>query len=235
MSNRLAWSYSRIERFRKCQLQSFWMDYAPKEDKVKQPPKDIFEKGKKMHKCMEDSLTRGTPLPSALPVPGGQVVKLDHLQPVVDTLRSYDKIWAEHQMAFTKDLKPTGWFDDDVWCRVIWDAAGRRGPRIDLCDFKSGRPWPATDQLELFAASAFRMFPDVEEVHTYFIYMEHKKFTHETFYRSSEHHIWQKFGEQAEQIVIADETGNWEPNPSDFNCKWCPVPKSKCQYSQVEG
>lgn len=235
MSSKLAWSFSRIERFRKCQMQSFWMDYAPKHMKVKMPSSPIFDKGNQMHKCMEQSLRQGHPLPAELPVATGDVVDLSSLRPIVGCLQGYEQLWVEEQMAFTKDLRPTGWYDDDVWVRVIWDAAGRRGTRVDMCDWKSGKPRPGSDQLQLFAASVFTRLPDVEEVHTYFVYMEHRKYTHDVFYRSSVDHIWQKFGEEAEQIVLADETGNWEPNPSDFNCKWCPVPKSKCQFSRVEG
>jgi len=235
MSNpQIAWSWSRLDRYRKCPLQSFWMDYADKADKVQQPPNPVFEKGKKMHKAMEDALNRGLPLPAAMPVPGGQTVRLDHLQPVVGSMSASERLWVENQLAFTKDLRPTSWFGKDAWVRVIWDAACKNGTKVNVCDWKSGAPKAALEQLELFAASVFTALPDVEEVRTHLVFLEHRKYTHDVFYKSSEKHIWQKFGEEAEQIQISMETGNWEPNPG-FACKYCPVPKSKCQYSQVEG
>lgn len=558
MSNdQIAWSWSRLNRYRKCQLQSFWMDYAPKAEKVIEPPNPVFEKGKKMHKSMEDALNRGTPLPAGMPVPGGQVVDLSHLEGVVSSLRNAERLWVENQLAFDKNLRPTSWFGKDAWCRVIWDAAAKRGPKVNMCDWKglaldtkiptpsgwttmkdikegdqvfdargkvcnvvgksdvrkrpcfkltfadtttvvcddehlwvvgdkegrvvdtktlfeefkegareivrlarpldtpdvdlplhpyvlgiwlgdgkhtsgeitnpedfiwekikscgyelgenygrntdrcrvhtvrgirtalkelgvlgnkhvpamylragyeqrmqllhglmdsdgsantvrkqaiftscskrlsddtmellcslgqrplqstttqrgfgltvtaypisfrpqginpftlprkadrmdakwgpglswnrkfksiepvstvptqciavdsadstylctermlpthnSGKPKADVEQLELFAASVFTAVPDIEEVHTHLVFLEHRKFTHDVFYRSAADHIWQKFGEEAEQIQIAQETGNWEPDPGDFKCRYCPVPKSKCQYSQVEG
>lgn len=236
MSNdQIAWSWSRLSRYRKCQMQSFWMDYAPKADKVVQPPSPVLDKGKKMHAAMEDALRKGVPLPPMLPVPGGQVVDLSHLEPIVEGLRRSERMWVEHQLAFDKSLRPTSWCGEDAWCRVIWDAAGKNDNKINMLDWKSGKPKADPEQLELFAASVMTAVPEVDEVHTHLVFLEHKKYTHDVFYRSAVDHIWQKFGEEAEQIQISYETGNWEPNPSDFNCKWCPVPKSKCQYSQVEG
>ena len=46
MPQNLAWSYSRLNKFRQCQLKSWWMDFAPKHMKVKEPPNPIFDKGK---------------------------------------------------------------------------------------------------------------------------------------------------------------------------------------------
>lgn len=541
----VAWSYSRLNKFRQCQLKSFWMDYAPKAVKVTEPPNPIFEKGQQWHKHMEHAISRGVPLPDFL----------SHLEPVVEAFRSAPEIHVEKQLAFTEELNQTSWFGKDVWCRVIWDAACRDGKVAHMADWKglaldtplptptgwatmgevqegdvlfdsqgqpcsvvgksevhhrpcfkitfddtssvvcddehlwmvngevmsttkikealhskhqrfhkvlvaeplvcqeapdlpidpyvlgcwlgdgkhtsgeickpdaefwtnieargydigadiggkdhcrastvyglrtqlretgllrnkhipdcfkrasydqrvlllqglmdsdgsvnsvrqqcifsstdkrlsddvfellcslgqrplqstvlakgfgleveaypisfkpqkglipfalgrkgdrvkdwnkghswrrlikyidpvetvptqciavdspdhtylctkhmipthnTGKPRPDSDQLELFAASVFQAFPDVEEVHTYFVFLEHRKYTHDVFYRSAAKHIWQKFGEAAEQIVLAKETGNWEPCPG-HHCKWCPVPKSKCQHSRVEG
>jgi hypothetical protein len=234
----IAWSYSRLNKFRQCQLKSFWMDYAPKAMKVVEPPSPIFEKGQRMHKAMENALKRGAPLPSDLKVPNGtgkeESVNLTALEPIVAAIRNSDQMWVERQLAFTEDLRDTSWFAKDVWCRVIWDAAGKEGNKINMVDWKSGKPRPDSDQLELFAASVFQANPDTEEVHTFFVFLEHAKYTHDVFYRSSLAHIWQKFGEEAERIELAQETGNWEPCPG-YHCKWCPVPKSKCSHSQVEG
>lgn len=220
----VAWSFSRIKRYRKCQLQSWFMDYCPKQFKVVEPPNPIFEKGKKWHKDMERSILGLAGLPPHLTA----------LQPVADVIKNMPQVFVEKQMAFTVDLKPTGWFEDDVWCRVIWDAAGKDGKVLHLVDWKTGKPRPDEDQLELFAASGFRMFDDVEEVHTYFVFMEHQKYTHDVFKRSMEDHIWMKFGEEAEQIALSLENGNWEQNPGK-HCDYCPVPQSKCPKSKVPG
>jgi hypothetical protein len=188
-----------------------------------------------MHSKMEFAIKNNEPLPAGMPVPGGQVVDLSHLTGLTQAIRSSQRVWVEEQLAFDINLRPTSWFGKDVWCRVIWDAAAKNGPVLNLFDWKSGKPKTEPEQLELFAASAFTLIPDLEEVHTHYVFMEHRKYTKDVFYRSSADHIWQKFGEEAELIAISNETGNWEPNPSDFRCRYCPVPKSKCQYSQVEG
>lgn len=219
----VATSYSRIKKFRQCQMKSWWMDYAPKHMKVKEPPNEIFEKGKQWHTNMERAILGQNGLPP----------QQESLQRIVEALKRMPEKYVEKQMAFREDLTQTSWFGDDVWMRVIWDFGGKDGNILHLIDWKTGRPRPDDDQLELFAASGFRMFPDVDEVHTYFVFMEHNRYTHDTFYRSAETHIWQKFGEEAEQIKLAMETGNWEPNPGN-HCRYCPVPKSKCQYSQVD-
>lgn len=236
----IAWSYSRLNKFRQCQLKSFWMDYAPKAVKVTEPPNPIFEKGQRMHTAMEKALKQGIPLPADLKVPGKnggeEIVDLTHLQNWVDTIRKLPHVYSEQQLAFTEDLKETSWFAKDVWVRVIWDVAALISDKTHglIGDFKSGKPRADSDQLELFAASMFRKFPELEVVDSQFYFLEHRKHTNHRVHRSAEPHIWQKFGEEAERINIAQETGNWEPCPG-HHCKWCPVPKSKCGHSQVEG
>jgi len=232
----IAWSYSRLNKFRQCPLKSFWMDYAPKAVKVVEPPNPIFEKGTRMHKAMEQAIKNGTPLPEALDVGRGETIDMRHMQPWVDQLRRFPHLLVEKQLAFTEDLKETSWFAKDVWVRVIWDVAALVEDMTlgVMGDHKSGKPRPDSDQLDLFAASMLRKFPKLEVVDTQLYFMEHRKHTNHRVHRSAEPHIWQRFGEEVEKIVIAKDTGNWEPCPG-FHCKWCPVPKSKCSHSQVEG
>jgi hypothetical protein len=190
--------------------------------KVKEPPNPIFEKGKKWHKDMENAVLGRCALPPHLRA----------LQPVVEIIKDMPEKFIEKQFAFTEDLKLTSWFGSDVWVRVIWDVGAKDGNVLHIVDWKTGKPRPDEDQLELFAASGFTLFPDVTEIHTYFIFLEHNKYTHDVFHKNVEGHIWQKFGEEAELINIAQETGNWEPKPG-FHCKYCPVPPSKCSHSEL--
>lgn len=237
MSQPLAWSFSRINKFRQCQLKSFWMDYAPKAMKVKEPPNPIFEKGKIVHKEMELAAHRNRPLTDSLKLPdGGKPMDMTPHQPVLDALTAFPTVLVEQQVAFTEDLQETSWFGKDVWCRVIWDIVAINDDNtVAICgDYKTGKPRPDSDQLDLFAASLMTKYPSLEKVKSQYYFLEHRKFTDHVVYRSAVPHIWQKFGEEAEQIVIARDTGNWEPNPG-FACNYCPVPKSKCQFSQVEG
>lgn len=221
----VAWSYSRLNKYRQCPLKSYWMDYAPKQAKVVEPPNPIFEKGKEWHTYMENAIKRGDQLPEFL----------QQTKPLVDAIRSFPEVYVEQQLAFTEDLKETSWFGKDVWCRVIWDVAALNHDRSAMIvgDHKTGKPRPDSDQLELFAASAFRRFPSVQEVRTQYYFLEHKKYSSQVFHRKSEDHIWQKFGEEASLIATSKETGDWPARPGK-HCDWCHVPKSKCAYSQVE-
>ena len=232
----VAWSFSRINKFRQCPLKSYWMDYAPKADKVKEPPSDIFEKGKIIHKEMEDSVKLSRPLTAELALPGGKVMDMRYHQPLVDTLSSFPTVLVEQQEAFTEDLAVTSWFASNVWCRVVWDivAITGDGTRAICGDYKSGKPRPDSDQLDLFAASLMTRYPQIETVGSQYYFLEHRKYTNHVVHRKAVPHIWQKFGEEANQIDHAMTTGNWEARPGR-HCDWCPVPKSKCSFSKVDG
>lgn len=220
-----AWSFSRLNKYRQCPLKSYWMDYAPKDQRVKEPPNPIFEKGNDMHKAMELAVKKDRELP----------VHLMHTRPIVDAIRRAPVQMVEEKMAFTQELKPVTFFDQNCWVRVIHDILVLNADQTHaVCiDWKSGKPRPESDQLELFAGSVFTKYPSVETVDTYYGFLEHKKFARMTYHKKMEDHIWQKFGEEAYQIEHAYKTGDWQPCPGK-QCEWCPVPKSKCRYSKVD-
>lgn len=136
---------------------------------------------------------------------------------------------TEQQRAMREDLKETGWFDKDVWVRVIWDWLIVPGDGTAVViDWKTGKPWPDGGQLKLFAAAAMAAYPDIQQVDTAYVYVEHKKVTKERYTREEYAQIWDEFGERSELIQLANESGNWPAKPTQMGCRWCKV---KCEHA----
>jgi CRISPR/Cas system-associated exonuclease Cas4 (RecB family) len=202
------------------------MDYAPYKQRIKEPPNPIFEKGNRMHKEMEEGIRDGKELSS----------EVANMKPLVEAIRRQPIVQVEQKQALSEDRKPLpDFFDKQTWVRVIWDVMAFDQSQVVgfIGDFKSGRVRPDSDQLQLFAAAAFDTIPTLERVTSSFIFMEHNKFTQETYERKQAPHIWQKFGEEVHEIEHSMETGEWTPRPG-HHCKYCPVPKSHCPHSHKE-
>jgi len=86
------------------------------------------------------------------------------------------QILVEHRFGLTADMKPTGfWNKEDVFFRGVWDLVLlTAGGFAAIIDHKSGQP-PATPedvktqnrtQLNIYAASAILLFPDLKNVRT---------------------------------------------------------------------
>lgn len=80
-----------------------------------------------------------------------------------------------------------------------------------------------SDQLKLYAGEAMHYWKDVEEVSTSYVFLDTKEKEERTFTRDDFDDIWQDFGDRAERIQIANETGEWIAKPSSMACRFCPV------------
>jgi hypothetical protein len=67
------------------------------------------------------------------------------------------------------------------------------------------------------------LWPEVDEVITSYIFVDSNQKEEKTFTRDDYEHIWQDFGDRAERIQIANETGEWVAKPSSMACRFCPV------------
>ncbi len=85
------------------------------------------------------------------------------------------ELFIEHEMCFTKDLKPCGWRDwDTVWMRGKGDVLALKGEKILISDWKTGKIKNDFLQLKLFAVfTALQpQFKDAQEFDPRFIYVK---------------------------------------------------------------
>jgi len=87
----------------------------------------------------------------------------------------------------------------------------------------SGKNRGYSDQLKLYAGVAMHLWRDVEEVTTSYVFIDSNQKEEKKFRRDDYEHIWHDFGERAERIQIANESGEWPAKPSAMACRFCPV------------
>lgn len=221
----LAWSYSRLNDFEKC-ARMFQGKHVAKDF-----PKENFDsphliRGKDIHAELERAVTKGTPLHPTR----------QWLQPVVNAIRSQSLILVEKQMCLDVRHRQVSWFNTDrAWCRVIFDVACTNDEQlIVIIDWKTGKVrHENTDQLRLFAGAAFDQFPEAQRVLTAYVWADHptEKMTVKEYTRDQYVHIWEEFGDRAELINLAQESGNWPATPG-FYCKFCPARLDQCEYKK---
>ena len=212
------WSYSALTAFETC----------PKRYQLTKVTKQVVEKqseamlwGNKVHKSLELFARDGKPLPPEMMEYGRYVKKI----------QAYEgKRVVEERISLTKDFRRTTWMAKDVWVRGIIDIGVVGSETAYLLDWKTGKHRPDNDQLKLFAALAFAIYPWVDTVVTGFIWLKVQKFDKEKFTRTQLPEIWNEFMPRLSRLAIATKTDKWLPKPSGLCRNWCPVGRSLCEF-----
>jgi hypothetical protein len=128
--------------------------------------------------------------------------------------------YFEVQVAITKDFKQCEWFAPDVWMRGILDVLVVNGKRATVIDWKTGKVRDNPTQLQLFAALVFILFPEVEEVKTAFVWLQHGQITESLFQRRNATHLWNALLPRFKRVEDAVIVGVFKARPSNL-CRWC--------------
>ena len=214
----VAWSYSSLDAFETCPRR-YKLTRVTKE--VVEPQTEVLLHGNRVHKALEERIG-GKPLPT-------QFAEYEPAAAMVVGAEGVKK--AEVKFALTAQLTPTTFFAKDVWLRGVFDVVIDRPKETLVLDWKTGKPKPDSDQLKLFAAATFSLRPAVEKVQTGFVWLAHNRVDRETYTREQMPDLWGEFRPRVARLTIAHSTDQFPPRPSGLCQKWCPVPKSKCEFS----
>ena len=215
------WSYSALTSYETC----------PKRYQLTRVTKQVVEKqteatkwGNEVHKALELFAKGQKPLPETMAEYGRYVRKI---------LAIKGKRVIEERVALTSHFRKTTWMAKDVWVRGIIDIGVVGSETAYLLDWKTGKHRPDTDQLKLFAALAFAMYPWVSKVVTGFIWLKPKKFDKEVFTREQITEIWSEFLPRLSRLAHSYDSDKWLPKPSGLCKNWCPVGRSLCEFCGV--
>lgn len=137
-----SWSFSVFTQYCKCPF-SVCLEKIQKV-RIIEPDNPFFVKGNRIHKGAELFIT-GKGRASALP---------PELAPIKDQLVQLRKrdteVAVEQAWAFTREWRPTGWFDKDAWLRMKTDVCGStvKPPTVDIVDWKTGKIHPEDHKLQ---------------------------------------------------------------------------------------
>lgn len=228
MTNKLMpLSFSRLSTFESCPAK---FDYLYVTKSVKDQDNEFTIYGTRVHEALEsygraraasDDAAKAV---SALEDIGDDVRK--HF-PIVDRIVDLGgSIFFEHQMALRRDKTPCDWFGADVWIRGIADVLVVNGDRAWCLDWKTGKPKENPTQLQLFAALVFAHFPEVEEVRTSFIWLNHDDATNSIYRRPMADHLWLALEPRFSRVQDTVDLGVYPTKPSGL-CRFCPA-RSVC-------
>lgn len=234
MAKTIAWSWTRLDCFEQCP-RKFQGSYVTKD--FPQPDFDAphFAKGKAVHDTLENYLNDGTAITNPIKYKGDEFrVDLEFLMPVLNKMRAAKEKHIELQVCFDQELNEISWFDKRAWCRVIFDALIIVGDFALIIDWKTGKVKQYSDQLKLFAGAVFSSYPQVNRVLSAYVWCEHptQKPVYAEYTRVKDaESIWLEFGDRAELIQMANESGNW-PAKKNMFCKWCDALPSQCEFKR---
>lgn len=191
---------------------------------MKEPETDVLRWGKEVHSALELRVKEDKPLPEGM-------TQWEKYARWACKLKETARVETEQQVALDKNLQPVDYWDKTAWVRGVFDLSFVGKKLAGIWDWKTGKVREASDQLKLFAGFAFAIHPDIQEVQTGYVWLNHMKMTGETYRREDVPKIWETFQPTVDRITLAYENDEWPARPSGLCAKWCPVPRSLCRYS----
>lgn len=216
-----AWSYSRLSNFETCPRKYAEISVYKR---VRDEDSPASAEGQKWHDALAARIKKGTPLP----------LQMRWMEPLMESfMRQPGEKYAEEQLAITSDLKTTGWFAKDVWCRSIFDFTLDMGNTAITIDWKTGRH-EITDFTQQRIASAVLMLhaPELQEVKFGYYWTQKRKMTPnppEVVTRADIPKVFDALKPRLATYNYAHEIDQFPPRQND-GCRWCPV--KTCQFNK---
>ena len=223
-------SYSRLSTFESCPAK---FDYLYVTKRVKDKDNEFTIYGNRVHEALERYGKGETDNIAAKGESALQDVTEDITKhyPLIDKIlaRPGEKLF-EQQMAITRQKVPCEWFAPDVWIRGIADVLVVDNEKAWCLDWKTGKPKDNPTQLQLFAALTFAYYPNVNEVRTSFIWLNHGHTTDARYKRSMVPSLWLSLEPRFDRVQDTVEAGVYKTKPSGL-CPYCPA-RSICPDSR---
>jgi hypothetical protein len=213
------WSFSTLEKFETCPHQFHEIKVL---GNVVEQESEHQLWGKEVHTAFEDCIdSRGkVPLPA----------KMKHWQPLANKVLAMKNahISTEVPVALDKNFQAVDWDSEECWTRGVIDVLVIGKTSAVIIDWKTGKRKP-TEQLKLYAAYVFAMYPHIEVVHTALVWLQSKRIDKDSVERRELSFIWQGFIERAARLRSAYERDSWPEAPNGLCKNWCPV--TSCKYN----
>lgn len=214
-----AWSYSSLTAFETCPRR-YQLTRLTKA--VPEPQTEALTHGNEVHKALELAISGAAPLPE----------KYGSYTPIVTMAKgSPGEKHTELKFGLDQQLRPVDFFARTVWVRGVLDFVCVRTKTAVVLDWKTGKPKPDNDQMQLFAAASFSLFPGIETVRTGYAWLAYNKIDSDTFERGDASAIWNEFRGRHSRVELAAKTNTYPPKPSGLCRNHCPVPSTMCEFS----
>lgn len=215
MSKLTAFSYSRLTSYETCP-KKYHAISVTKSVKEEESEHTIF--GTEMHEAFKNYFKKGTPLP----------LHMKQYEKYLKAIKAYPGTFiTEQKLAINASYEPTGWFDNDVYCRIISDLTILNGPTGVMWDWKSGKLAKDFTQLKLAAAVMFLLVPELQRIVMAFFWTKTKQITREVLTRAEMPDVWSSLLPRIQRYMDAHVSQEFPAKPG-YLCKYCPL--KSCPY-----
>jgi hypothetical protein len=141
------------------------------------------------------------------------------------------KIFVEVPFAVNKQLKPCGYWDDDVWYRAKIDYLNIHNGRARIVDYKTGKPHQKMLQLFEYILFTFIIYPEVNVAYSEYYWTKTQSVTGTggSWPRERMNEMWPMLLPDLKQMVEAYQTDIWQPRQSGLCKRHCPV--TSCEFN----
>ena len=214
MSTLPPWTASLLDNFVSCPHKYYRLRVL--RDIKDFPPSEQILWGRKLHKAFEDAVNYRDPLPK----------ECETWQTLVDKIKAIpgEKL-PEYRFSIDDSFQPCSW--SSAWSRGAADLVIKNGKQAIIFDYKTGKRKPS-DQLALYAGFAFAYWPELEQVHTCFVWLKDKVMDKKTYLASEKHKIWELWLPLVARLQRSYDSDQWRKCPSGLCKNWCPV--KDCDY-----
>jgi len=221
MKDITAWSFSRLKDFESCALKAY-KKYVEKKS-TDHMDRTAADRGTAIHLEAELFVKDKGPFTENLSL------FEDYFELVKGEFAS-GTVELEENWGFTKDWDVTGWWDDDVWCRMKLDNCRHRdfenGELVSAIstDYKTGKKYgnevSHAQQGQIYAIGTFLRYPTLEVLDVEFIYLDQgpKATTKRTVTREKAMKFLPSWNKRALAMTGATD---YPPKPNKITCMWC--------------
>jgi hypothetical protein len=187
-----------------------------------EPTTTALAEGDAMHRAFQRRVQSSMTLPTAythLKDWGDDAAKLMH--PLQITM-------VEKEIALTRDLKVTGYFDNNVWTRMKIDLVklfpNKTGKSMValLVDYKSGMPKDDIIQLAIYSQGLFSAFDDLIGIRAEYWWVKIKDKSHEMFERKDMDELWAELNPKLAEMERAYIEDNFPAKQNGLCKEYCP-------------
>ncbi len=213
----LPFSWTHYDTFTTCPRQ-FYGKIVLK--KFKEPETEALTWGRWVHEQFEKRQKHGCPLPQTLK---------EH-EPFMTALTDMrGEMSCEEKVGISKDFKPCGFFDKNVWYRAAIDFKKLMPQMAYIVDYKTGKPKPKWGQLKLNALHTFMKHPEVKAVKAEFYWTQTKETSSQMFYRDKQSEMWAEFVPNLKQMLECYRAEEFPPRQNGLCKAYCP--DLECEFN----
>lgn len=211
-----AFSFSRLNSYEECPKK---YNAISVDKTVKEEPNEVTQWGTDLHLAIAKFFRTGERLP----------LHMQQYQKYIDQIRTLPgQFIVEQKLAINAEYQATGWFDKDVYCRIISDLTILNGDSAVTFDWKTGKMKPGFMQLRLSSAVLFLLVPELQQITHAYVWFKDKRITKETMKRAEMPQVWADLLPKIQRYHDAHVAKDFPPRPSYLCRGYCPV--KTCQY-----